>query len=403
MNSFSFTVISDIHLGSYSGQISPGGLNSRFVDFVKTFDEMIDYTVANACDFCIISGDIFKHKDPQPIEISLFTAGLKKLMDVKIPVYIVLGNHDLFLTKKLKNSISFLEELKLPNVHISSEPELIYFKTKADEEICIQTMPYQHKDLLDMKTNMEVVEYMTKKIDEQYSQKKKGVPCIFAGHFSISDCTVGTEQKTVNRFNEPIISKDVFKDKKYVYVAMGHLHRHQVVMENPPVVYAGSINRIDFNEWKEDKGFIYGKFDGKFEYKFVKVNAKKFIDLEYNMENSDNPQEQILKDLQEREGELKDAVVRIAVNLSEVNKHSYSPNAISEFISSHGCDLQGTTSPHIVKNDRIVEIEYNEYMDSVEVMKKYCESNEKIQDKKLFMLLAEEIIKETNNKNKERK
>jgi hypothetical protein len=39
----------------------------------------------------------------------------------------------------------------------------------------------------------------------------------------------------------------------------------------------------------------------------------------------------------------------------------------------------------------------------VEVIKKYCDSNEKITDKKLFMQLAEEIIKETNLKNKERK
>lgn len=400
---FSFSHITDIHLGSYQGTIEAGGLNSRFVDFVKTYNESIEYTVRQNCDFCLITGDIFKNKDPQPVEVDAFVAGLQKLIEAKIPVYIVLGNHDLFLSKKLKYSISFLNELKLENVRISSEPELIYFKTKAGDKLCIQTMPYQHKDLLGVKSHAEVVEYMTNTINEQYAQKEKGVPCIFAGHFSITDAKVGAEQRTVNRFNEPIISRQVFVGKKYVYVAMGHLHRYQVIMENPPVVYGGSINRTDFNEWIEDKGFVYGKFDGKFVYEFVKVSAKKFIDLEYNMEDSENPQQQILDDLKKKEGELKDAVVRIVVNLSEANKHNYSAIAVSDFINSHGCDIQGTTSPHIVKADRIVELEYNEYMDSVEVMKKYCEGNEKIQDKKLFIRLAEEIIKETNNKNKERK
>ena len=42
-------------------------------------------------------------------------------------------------------------------------------------------------------------------------------------------------------------------------------------------------------------------------------------------------------------------------------------------------------------------------MDSIDVMKKYCENNDKIENKKMFIILAEEIIKETNNINKERK
>lgn len=398
MNKFSWTNLSDLHLGSYNGLVLPGGLNSRFVDFVKTFDESIDFTIAQECDFCLITGDIFKHKDPQPIEVDAFIIGLQKLIEAKIPVYIILGNHDLFLTKKLKYSISFLNELKLANVHISSEPEMIYIKTKSGDRLCIQTMPYQHKDLLGMKNHTEVVEYMTQKINDMYASKEKGVPCIFAGHFSITDAKIGTEQKTVNRFNEPMISREVFVNKKYVYVAMGHLHRYQVIMENPPVVYGGSINRTDFNEWKEDKGFVHCKFDEKFIYEFVKVNAKKFINLEYNMEDSLNPQEQILKDLKEREEDLKDAVVRISVNLSESNRHNYSSKDITEFITNHGCDIQGTLIPHIVKNDRIIEIEYSEYMDSMEIMKKYCENNDKIQDKTLFIKLAQEIIQQTNLK-----
>src|ERR1035437_5569832 len=118
---FSMTHLTDLHLGSYQGTVEAGGLNSRFVDFVKTYNESIEFTVKNQCDFCLITGDIFKHKDPQPIEVNAFVSGLKKLIDAKIKVYIVLGNHDLFLSKKLKNSISFLEELRLEGVHISSD------------------------------------------------------------------------------------------------------------------------------------------------------------------------------------------------------------------------------------------------------------------------------------------
>ena len=85
------------------------------------------------------------------------------------------------------------------------------------------------------------------------------------------------------------------------------------------------------------------------------------------------------------------------------NKNKYSQFVITDFINSQGSYIQGNTSPHIAKNDKIIEIEYTELMDSIDVMKKYCENNDKIENKKMFIILAEEIKKETNNINKERK
>jgi len=393
---FNFTHITDIHLGSYGqGNVEAGGLNSRFIDFVKTYNEAIDYTIENNCDFCLIPGDIFKHKDPQPIEMDAFGNGLNKLREANIPVIIVLGNHDLFLSERLKNSIAVLKTMNLSGIYISEQPENIYIKTKAGDKICIQTMPYQSKALLGMDTHEEVALYIKDTMDEFYKIKEKGVPCIFAGHFSIKDSVTGAEQQTINKFNEPIVGKDAFMGKKYVYAAMGHLHRFQEVMKDPIVVYGGSLNRTDFNEWKEDKGFVHGTFDGTFSYKFVKVNAKKFIDLEYNVEDSENPEEDILADLESRKEELNDAIVRISVNLSEKNRTSYSAANISEYLSDHNAGIHGGISPHIVKMD-VEKSEYNENMDSIDVLKRYCESNPNIINKQKFLKFAEDIIKETN-------
>ncbi len=390
---FSFTHITDIHLGTYQGNVEAGGLNSRFVDFVKTYDEAIDYTISNGNDFCLITGDIFKEKSPEPYQFDAFSVGIKKLLDKKIPVIIVLGNHDLFLSHKLKNSISVLKTLNLDNLHISSEPELIYLDLNGGK-VGIQTMPYQVRHLLNMKTHEEVAVYIENNINELYEKADKKVPLVFAGHFSITDAISGTEQRSVNKFSEPIVSKHIFKNKNYVYVAMGHLHRYQVIMKIPPVVYGGSLNRIDFNEWKEDKGFVHCTYDDKLEYKFVKVNAKKFLDLEYNIPNEQNPEEYVLNDLKSKEAELKDTIVRISVTLNESNRINYSVKTITDYLNEHCSYIQGSVSPHILRGEALAGGEYNEYMSSMDTIKKYCESNTKIENKTLFLKLAEEIIKQ---------
>jgi DNA repair protein SbcD/Mre11 len=179
---------------------------------------------------------------------------------------------------------------------------------------------------------------------------------------------------------------------------MGHLHRYQIIMKNPPVVYGGSLNRIDFNEWKEDKGFVHCTYDGKLEYKFVKVNAKKFLDLEYNIENENNPEEYVLNDLKSKQAELQDAIVRISVTLSEKNKADYSVKNITDFLNEHCSFIQGSTSPHIIKDEALPKGEYSEYMSSIEMVKRYCESSMRIENKTMFLKLAEEIIKESSPK-----
>ena len=344
----------------------------------------------------MITGDIFRHKDPQPIEFDAFSAGIRKLMDENIQTYIILGNHDIFLSHKLKNSISALKTLGLKKVHISEEPELIYFKIR-EENMCIQTMPYQNMSLLGMKSHEEVSEYMVNKINNMYDTIKTNHHILFAGHFSISDSVAGSEQQTINKFNEPIIPKSVFKGKKYLYGAMGHLHSYQVVLRNPLIIYGGSINRTDFNEWKEDKGFVHCKYDNKFEHEFIKVDAQRFVDLEYNLEEHNNPEGFILQDLMNKQNQIDGAVVRIMVNLSEGNKHNYSAKNVADFLNEHCNFIQGSTSPHISKSELTEGGEYNEYMNAIDVMKKYCESSSRVVNKDLFMKLAEEIIKESNN------
>ena len=39
------------------------------------------------------------------------------------------------------------------------------------------------------------------------------------------------------------------------YIALGHIHRKQVLNENPPMIYSGSLERLEFSDENEEKGF----------------------------------------------------------------------------------------------------------------------------------------------------
>ncbi len=391
---FKFSHITDIHIGSYQGKEEVGGLNSRYVDFVKTYNEAIDYTIEKKMDFCLITGDCFKDKHPKSYELHSFCLGIKKLIDSKIKVVIVLGNHDIILGELLHNTISVLQIFELENIIISSKPEILKIPVR-DGFVQIQTMPYQSKTILKMENNKEVSDFMVNSINILYNTRDKSLPIVFAGHFSIEDSLIGTEQQTINRFNEPIISKEIFKDKDYVYVAMGHLHKFQILLDSPLIIYGGSLNRIDFNEAKEDKGFVHIVYDGKTHYKFVKVNARKFVDLNYDLSSQSDPEGFLIKELESRKEEIKDSIVRLYVSLSEENKLKYGSKNISETLNKHVNFIQGNCIPHVIKKSEITQDNagFNEFIHPLDALKQYSIVN-KIERKEDFIKLGEEIIKE---------
>ena len=391
---FSFAHISDIHIGSYQGKIESGGLNGRFLDFVQTFHEAIDYVVDSKLDFCLIPGDIFRSKMPMPDELNEFAKGLVKLIKAKIPTIISLGNHDLFLAEKRTHSLGVVQTLlEDSSITISAKPEIIKLDV-AGGTIQIQVQPYPIRSVLKLKTNEEVSKYVEDSINSVYKSRDTKLPIIFAGHFTISDSVVGDEQRYVDKFKEPIINKGIFKGKKYLYGAMGHLHKHQTVCTKPLVMYSGSNNRVDFNEAKEDKGFVRIDIDGNsVDAQFVKVNARKFVDLKYDLEMEDEPLKIVMDDMKNREKEIDNSIVRFSVILSEENESKYSSRDVSDFLDKHCYWMQGTTVPAIKKKRLSRDSAgFKESMSAVQALGHYANINN-ITDKEEFLRLGEEIIK----------
>jgi exonuclease SbcD len=395
---YSFSQISDIHLGAYQGKTETGGLNSRFLDFVKTYNESIDKTIKADVGFCLMPGDIFRSKTPTPEELNEFGKGVLKLLAADIPCVIVLGNHDLFLADNRSHSIGIIETLlgSSKKFYISKKPEIIKLETKAGI-VQIQTMPYPIRSVLKLENTKLVAEYVKEKTNELYEQADRDLPLIYCGHYTIMGCEVGGETKYVDKFAEAVIDSSLFDGKKYDFVAMGHIHKFQEIRKDPFVVYAGSNNRCDFNEAKEDKGFVMVKVEnGKTEYEFIKVNARKFIDLKYDLEKEKDPTQYILDDIELRKDDITDSIARLSAIISGDNELNYDVKKISDALENHSYWVHGTCLPTVIKKGSIrQDAGFSESMDAFQSLQHYAKLH-KVKNAELFIKFGEKIIKQTN-------
>jgi exonuclease SbcD len=97
------------------------------------------------------------------------------------------------------------------------------------------------------------------------------------------------------------------------YVALGHIHRHQALEPQrfPPVVYAGSIERIDFGEEREDKGFVIAEIErGNCSWAFHKLDARPFVTIRVTADGED-PTAQVIAAVER--APTQEAVVRVFI------------------------------------------------------------------------------------------
>ena len=102
------------------------------------------------------------------------------------------------------------------------------------------------------------------------------IPAILTLHGSIAGATYGSERSTMLG-SDLVIPKNLIARPAFSYVALGHIHKHQQLAADPPVVYSGGVERIDFGEERDPKGFVVVDIDGKdVRWRFVESGARPF-------------------------------------------------------------------------------------------------------------------------------
>ena len=317
----------DLHIGMENyGQIDPAtGINGRVMDFLRRFSAVIDYALNNDVDLFIFAGDAYKTRDPNSTYRREFERRIKRLADAGIPTVLLVGNHDLPSMEKKASSVEIFRTLEIPNVVVGSHDQVHRITTRRGQTIQVATVPYpvrQRLLVLDEHRNATIAELdaalqqlMAENIQGLAAQVDPALPAVLVGHFSVSEASYGSE-RTVMLGRDVVVLKSTLADPTWDYVALGHIHKHQALnsSRHPPIVYAGSLERIDFGEAVEPKGFVVADVRrGHTDWRFQEVEARRFVTIHADVRQEADPTAALLAEIAGRSAEWVDAVVRIIV------------------------------------------------------------------------------------------
>ncbi len=300
----------DLHIGmtNYSRLNPETGLESRLEDFLKTFDLIADTAIKESVDAVIFAGDMYKTRDPSPTQQRGVGERIRKITKANIPVILVVGNHDTPNTDGKANTLDIYSALEVSDVYVFRIPELKVIETKSGP---LQVVGFPWLQKSDFKELGDKAQMMYDKLDKQ-------LPAIAVGHLEVEGASFGSE-KGLAIANDVTTPLSVLTDRRLQYVALGHIHKHQVLSTDPLVVYSGSPERVDFGEEKEEKGFVIvdiketaGKFEASF--KFIDTNCRKFLSISLDLKPDDaDPTKTILDEIAKHN--VKDKIVRVSINI----------------------------------------------------------------------------------------
>lgn len=326
-----FIHTADVHFGMENyGKIDPKtGIHTRLLDFARAFNFCIDSAIEKQVDFFLFSGDAYKTAHPSPTQQKLLVQALLRLHKENIPTVIVIGNHDNPLSFGKAHSLDIFGNLPLDGFYVIAKPMVINLVTKSGP-VNILGIPWPTRNSLSVDTKhmhksaVEITSYISHAVTHIIAQEAchldPHVPAVLAGHLTVSSGIFSGSEKRAIYGTDPVFLPSQLAIAPFDYVGLGHLHRYQNLNPKgyPAVVYSGSIDRIDFGERKEEKGFCLVTIEkkGVTSHEFIKTPIRSFIQIEVKLSpEQQNQTEQIIHAIKKQP--IEGAIIKIVYHVPE--------------------------------------------------------------------------------------
>jgi DNA repair protein SbcD/Mre11 len=399
--------LSDIHLGSgfSHGKINPEtGLNSRLEDFVNSLKICIDRAISEPVDLVLFGGDAFPDATPPPYVHEAFASQFRRLADAQIPAILLVGNHDQHSQGSGGASLSIYRTLVVPGFIVGDTIATHHINT-PNGAVQVITLPWLNRSTLLTRPETEglalgevnemLIQKLQPVLEAEIRRLDPNLPTVLLAHLMADRATLGAEKFLAvgKGFTIPM---SMLIREEFDYVALGHVHKHQNLnpSNDPPVVYPGSIERVDFGEEKEDKGYIFVEVaSGKATWEFCLLPARPFITIEIDLSQAEDPLEAVLKAIAQQE--IADKVVRLIYKLRSEQLDLINTAALDRALqSAHSHSIRPELVSQLAR-PRLPELGVGNTLNPLEALTAYLNNREDLKDiQKELMAAAEGLLNE---------
>lgn len=237
------------------------GVQERFAQ--SRFDairELGRITKEEDCKFMVVCGDVF---ESNLVDRKTVLRAIEALKDVRIPVYLLPGNHDPLNAASVFRSKTFLEQ-KPAHVHVIADAAPIC----VDDGIEIVGIPWTSKRPL-----QDLLSLTTEKMESAVDRLR-----ICVAHGMMDNLSPDPDDPALISLQA---AENAISQKKMHYLALGDRHSLTKVGESGCIWYAGTPEQTDYNEVKSGLAIVTTINEkGVVTTKDVNVGRWKFIERE---------------------------------------------------------------------------------------------------------------------------
>jgi exonuclease SbcD len=315
-----------IDMANYGRHDPETGLPMRVMDFLKSLDTIVDAAISEKVNLALFAGDAYKDRSPAPTFQREWGRRIMRLSHAGIPTLLLVGNHDLSPALGRAHALDNFSTLEVPNVRVLDRPAFLGPDELNGLPIQVIALPWVSSSGLVAALGSQsiertqafeqLVDRLSELVNlwlEQRADPK--LPVILAAHCSVQGATYGGE-RTVMLGNDLVLPGSLVKDPRLDYVALGHIHKPQDLNKGrqPPVIYPGSIERVDFGEAEDEKYYVIAEVSrGKTRVHWRKIEGiRTFIDRYVRLGSAEAVTDQ-LRDALPPVEDLAGAIVRLVI------------------------------------------------------------------------------------------
>ena len=402
---------SDLHIGVENyGRIDPEtGLSTRLGDFLYSLDQVVEFALTEGVDLVLLAGDAYKGRDPTQTHQREFAKRLNRLSRAGIPTFLLVGNHDLPAASSRATAVDIFPTLEVANVYVGNSLKNYDVSTPSGP-IQVLAVPWPRRSAILSREDSRgmsieqvrqaLEERLTEGIDIEAKKLNPDIPAIITAHVTVNGATVGTE-RSMMLGQDHVLLVSALDRPQVEYVALGHIHKHQILRPDPPmVVYSGSLQRVDFSEEGDEKGFCVVDLDQTApqgqrmtNFEFHKLDARIFVTVDVSVEPQDvDPTATVVRAINRKE--IADAVVRVRISLAAESDAHLRETEIREalepahFIASISREIVGSRRTRISPTE-------GEDLQPMQALGLYLDSkNIEGERRKQILRKAEELIEQ---------